>query len=265
MKKIIIAILTFSFHLQMFATAQTPDWLIYKGDTIAIFTNPLEQFENIDSLRSELKLYSISTDCWRGYTAEWAIIDNQLYLMGIYGCHSNRRKGGAKIDWGDFFGERHINGKIKADWFTGNIISPQGELLHYEHMGYESLYERELEFRFENGILTGTELYSNKIKHSVYNQDRVKLMEYIYSNINWNILPKPDSVDKIKVLVKVSANEEGIIDMAEIVRGYNEIYDQEAIRVVKSIPEWEIYYRRGGKIRYYWAIPIIFNFNEGNE
>lgn len=28
----------------VFATAQVPDYLIYKGDTTAIFSNPLEQY-----------------------------------------------------------------------------------------------------------------------------------------------------------------------------------------------------------------------------
>jgi len=245
---------------KIFATAQFPDRLIYNGDTLSIFANPLEQLYNNDSLRPKFfgrKEVCRSTACWRGYEAEWIIIDNQLYLTGIYSCCYSDDK--IKANLKKLFGNKFINGMVKADWFTGNIIAPQGKQLYYVHMGYQSLYEKELELQLINGKLIGTKIYDNsKSRQSIYSQDFEKLKEFIYSNIKWTNLPSLD--DKvIKVYVQFSANENGIVDSASVVRGYDTIFDQEAIRVVKAIPEWDVFYRHEKLERRIWTIPIIFS------
>lgn len=65
-------ILTIIFGLLIansaFATGQVPDYLIYKGDTIAIFSNPLEQYFERTGKRELLDFVGCgSTACWRGY------------------------------------------------------------------------------------------------------------------------------------------------------------------------------------------------------
>ena len=254
MKPFILSILALLFSLQVFATAQIPDRIIYKGDTLSLFANPLELYPNFDSL----KLTSgIISSCWRGYIAEWEIIDNHLYLIGIFACFSYTKRE-LLYDLKDLFGSQCIDGKVKADWVTGTLTSPQGKLLYYVHDAYESIYERDLEFHFEKGKLQKTLFYDNsKAKQSVYSQNQEKKAEYIYSRINWKILPKQDTI--VRVVVHFSANENGIIDEAKVVRGYNKVYDQEAIRIVKSIPEWDVYFRKGKHIRIQWSMPIVFS------
>jgi hypothetical protein len=44
MRDILTIIFVFLVINSAFATGQVPDYLIYKGDTIAIFSNPLEQY-----------------------------------------------------------------------------------------------------------------------------------------------------------------------------------------------------------------------------
>ena len=121
-----------------------------------------------------------------------------------------------------------------------------------------SSYERELELHFNEGKLTATKIYNNpKPKSSIYSQDNEKLKEYIYKNIKWDILPLQDK--EIRVSLSFYANEEGKIDDVTVIRGYNEFFDNEAIRVVKSIPEWEVYFFKGKVVRVYWGITIIFS------
>jgi len=258
MKPFLTLILTLAFSLQVFATPQAPDILIYKGDTLRIYGEPLEKHPNIDSLRIKMfgkKDYWCATSCYRSYIAEWKIVDNQLYLMKISHCC----KDDIKFDLKFLFGEKYVNGKVKADRVTGNFTSQQGKKLLYNHDMYEGwISEYELELHFEKRKVTDTKLYDNrKAKQSKYSQNDQKLQEYIYSNINWKILPKQDSI--VKVWVKFSANEDGIIDSAEVVRGYNKIFDQEAVRVIKLIPEWSIYYRKGKFVRNPKQISIVFN------
>lgn len=245
---------------RLFATSQIPDMLIYKGDTLSLFANPLEHFNGIDSLRTKFfgtKETCMSTACWRGYTAEWEIIDNQLYLIGIYSCCFY--KDNIQADLKFLFGKKYKNKRVKADWFNGKVIAPKGKQIYYIHMGYSSLYETELEFNFEKGKLIETKVYDNsKSRQSEYSKDDKKLKEFIYSNINWDNLPKLE--DKvIKVYVEFSANENGVVDSVKIVRKTDPIFEKEAIRVIKLIPDWDVFYRKEKHVRMAWNYPIIFN------
>ena len=253
----------------IFATPQIPDKLIYKGDTLFVYlrlpqkfykadTEPIGQWESIFKVNLfGNKKTCNSTACGNGYQAKWEIIDNQLYLIGIYSCCYSQDS--IKADLTLLFKEKVIDGKVKADWITGNIISQKGKILLYNHdMATGGIFEYELELHFEKGKLTKTILYDNrKSKQSEYSQNNEKLQKHIYSNINWNILPKQET--PVRVVVQFSANENGIIDDVKVVSGYNKIYDQEAIRVIKTIPEWDIYCSKGKILRKLWYMPIFFS------
>lgn len=257
-----IYILLFLFlvitSIKSFATAQVPDILLYNGDTLAIYSNPLEQLYQKRNKRPNFfnsKTICTSTDCWRGYKAEWQIIGNQLYLTAIYNCCNDKIKANLKR----LFGEKCVNGKVKATWMTDSILSPQGKLLYYVHMGYGSLYEKEIEFQFKKGELIGTRIYDNsKSRESVYSQDLEKLATHIYSNINWSTLPSFEN-KIIKIYAQFSGNENGIIDTVEIVKSYSKAFDEEAIRVIKTIPDWYVFYRHGEFERSKFTFPIVYS------
>ena len=250
-----------------FATSQLPDRLIYKGDTLAIFANPLEQLYENDSLAASFfgkKQGCESTACWRSYVAEWQIIENQLYLIGIYSCcfYSDTIQANLK----SLFGNNYIDGKVKADWVSQHIIAPKGKLLYYIHNGYSSVYEKETEFQIEKGKLIAIHTYDNsKSKQSIYSQDSKKLWAHIYKEINWEKLPQKDLKNEPKVILSFTGNEMGVVDSVIVLRGYNELFDQEAIRVAKTIPEWDVYFRRGKFERRKWKITIFFSEEKREE
>lgn len=261
MKKLTyILILTslISLNQKAFGTAQIPDFLIYEGDTLSIYANPLESyFENHsrpDSLFSEIGYNS--TACWRGYIAYWELKNDSLYLIEIQGDSIT-------IDLSLIFKDRETNGKIFADWYSYSILNPYGKLLHYEHMGYGSIYEFEKEFVFEKGILTETKIYDNsKSRKSKYTENPELLKKYITDNINYsNITSEP--FEKARVYVQIlSVTEDGKVDSVNVVRGWDNERDKEAVRVVKSIPEWDILYRHGKPFNLIWTIPVIFGKEE---
>ncbi|WP_373552868.1 hypothetical protein [Haliscomenobacter sp.] len=243
--------------IKIFATAQIPDLLVYKGDTLMLYANPLELLPNIDSFRNKMFGRKVvgSTACWRGYQAEWTVINQELFLTAIYSCSDEDER--PKADLKKLFGEKCKEGKVGADWVSAKIIAPQGKRLYYVHMGYESLYEFENEFQFKKGKLLQVIIYDNsKSRSSIYSQDSV-LRKFIYSHINWEILHEDSIVAKI--VVQFSANEQGVIDQIKVMRGHSQVYDQEAIRVVHSIPEWDVFYRRGKHERRAWNLPIHFS------
>lgn len=252
---ILTLLLLTTIHFKSFGTAQIPDILIYKGDTLLLHSNPLEQLDNIDTLREKLfgdKMSYWTTACYRMYQAEWTIIDDQLYLTAIYSCDYSRDKIKANLE--TLFGEKFINQKVKADWVTAKISSPQGKQLYYIHSEYDSLYEKDVVFEIINGQLIGiTTLENRKSKFS----EEITLMHFIYTNIDWDKLPNQDM--PIKIFVRFSANEQGVIDSVKVVRGFDEIYDNEAIRVIKSIPEWDVFYSGGRHVRHSLVVPIVLS------
>jgi hypothetical protein len=234
-------------------TAQIPDFLIYKGDTLSIYANPLESyFDSISRPDSVFEKYGYnSTACWRGYIGYWELRNDSLFLVELQGDS-------AIIDLSLIFKDRKTNNEIFADWVDYPINNPFGELIHYEHMWYASIYEFERDFIFKKGILTEIKEYDNsKSKKSKYTQDNKLLIDFIKSNTNNSLLP--DTVEKVKVFIQITkVSAEGKIDSVKVVRGYNRTMDNEAIRVIKSIPEWDILYRHGEPFNLIWTIPVIF-------
>ena len=244
----------------VFATAQIPDFLIYKGDTLSIYTNPLESyFENHsrpDSLFAEIGYNS--TACWRGYIAYWELKNDSLFLTKIEGDSIN-------INFSKIFKDRKIKDKIFADWYNYSIYNPYSKLLYFENTGYGSIYELEREFKFKNGVLTEIKNYDNsKSKKSKYTENPELLQKFIRENIDYSKISEPN--EKARVFVQIiSTNESGKIDSVNVVRGWDKERDLEAIRVIKSIPEWDVLYRHGKQFNITWTVPVYFGIYENEK
>jgi uncharacterized membrane protein YfhO len=239
-------------------TAQIPDFLIYKGDTLSIYTNPLESyFDGISRPDSIFDRYGYnSTACWRGYIGYWELKNDSLFLIELRGDST-------KIDLSLIFKDRKTDNKIFADWVDYPINNPYGKLIHYEHTGYSSIYEFEREFIFKKGILTEIKEYDNsKSRKCKFTENTELLKEYIQKNIDYANITN-DPYEKARVYVQIcSVTEDGKIDSVKVVRGWDYERDKEAIRVVKSVPEWDVLYRQGKQIQILWAIPVIFGKKE---
>jgi hypothetical protein len=243
-----------------FATEQISDILIYKGDTLFLSVSPLEQL--YDNGLATPRFFGDKegcrhTGCWRGFEARWTIVDDQLYLTGIFSCCF--RQDSVKANLLDLFGKKCIDGRVKADWVTDTIMAFTGHKPNSAHSRYGTLYEKEIELQFKKGVLVKTTDYDNsKTRLSVYSSDEEKLRRLIHAAIDWKALPS--LVDKpIKVYVQFSANEQGVVDSVKVLKGYSAAFDTEAIRVIKAIPTWDVIYRQGRLIRTSWVMPVTFS------
>jgi hypothetical protein len=284
-KKIYVAIVILLFPLSVFATPQAGDILIWKGDTLALFATPLELREGYDSLieqisneierelratypeKTETDLFFISSACWRGYRAEWILLNDSIFLNNIYPCYYSE----VKINLKNVFPNIRENQKIFASWINGDLFVPQGECIQYVHAGYESIYELETVLSVENGLLKNFEVFHNRIakRSAFFNQTRPgEVLEFTHKNIKWNNLP--DLTNKlIQVNLSVNLNEYGQveslneeythyiesylnestqkIDSSKFVldAGMNDVFIKESFRIAKLIPEWDVIYQRG--------------------
>jgi protein TonB len=85
------------------------------------------------------------------------------------------------------------------------------------------------------------------------------LFAYLSKNTNFPPIAKDAGIQGI-VYVQFVVMEDGKInpDMVEILRGVHPALDQEAIRVVKSMPSWSPGKQRGKPVRVYYKLPFRF-------
>ena len=200
MTKIITIFVSVILFAELNASPQIPDYLIYNGKTVELFTNPLEQYLELKGLK-EIDRGCNSSACWRGYTAIWELKKGKLYLVEIKPC-------GIIAVAGVFTGLEceenessevlsYLNSEFKtkntfAGWYTGELLSPQGRLINYVHMGYESSYEKENRFGIKDGILLKMKTIENEVRpelYEEYNRSLVRdtLFHYI-SKLDWKQL-----------------------------------------------------------------------------
>jgi len=133
-------------------TAQIHERLILDGYETSMASCPplpLEHprlEENRENERSEDDPSDVySTACWRHYVGTWEIRDGRFFLVDVRGRY--------RLLPGD---------PLFADWFSGVLRVPQGQLLQYVHMGFESVFEKDLFVTIERGIVVGSDLFDNR-------------------------------------------------------------------------------------------------------
>jgi hypothetical protein len=157
-------------------TAQARDILRFEGRELRLFSNPLEQLWG--PTRRRPRFVPTYTFLWRGYVATWSIESGILYLTGISGLVYADERGNPLYNESDFLSEplgvdRYsvptrpasvallfpgAGDRVRAEWFTGELRVPEGELVHYVHMGYQSVFDREMRIYLERGLVIGSEV-----------------------------------------------------------------------------------------------------------
>ncbi|WP_430965327.1 hypothetical protein [Spongiimicrobium sp. 2-473A-2-J] len=190
-RAIIILFLVVFFH-DLRATPQIPDYLIYEGKMVELFTNPLEQYLELKG-KTDIDRGCNSSACSRGYTAIWELKIGKLFLTEIKRCGIIATAGVyTGLECGEnevsevlkYFENQFGNKVVFADWYTGKLISPQGRIINYVHMGYESTYAKERHFEIEKGVLLNTKILENEIKpeyFDLYNHNLV--IDTLFHNI----------------------------------------------------------------------------------
>lgn len=157
MKGVLVLLLLLLLPAEVFATAQITDLILYQGEEQMLFSEPLESYFDREHPRPEHLFDFSCTGSWRGYKASWEIRDMYLYLNKIVEgtCDPDARE----IELSRIF-QGHKK-PVKATWFSGYLRIPQGAPIYYEHMGYESLYERDLFLELRNGEVVSERIVDN--------------------------------------------------------------------------------------------------------
>jgi len=132
-------------------TIQAGDILSYNGEKTTIATEPLKSYLET---RSDVGFIFKSTGLVRGYIGTWEIKNNQLYLISLLGFVDNNKK----VDLSYLFPNKT---EVFADWFSGDIRIPEGELLKKINLGYASVFEKDRILSFKEGIIIGETVKDN--------------------------------------------------------------------------------------------------------
>jgi hypothetical protein len=136
-------------------TAQIGERIRYKGKNHTMAAEPF----GIYLEKHGIQTVSWSTANWRGYHGEWKIKNGRLFLVAISAYIPQKTSKDGHLLQSDedcslvgldyFFPGRK---EVFAEWFSGEIRIPIGKMLAYIHMGYESIFEKDLIIEFKEGI-----------------------------------------------------------------------------------------------------------------
>lgn len=240
MKKTYTVLFFVLFFIIGNATNQEKDRLIFNGDTLFLYESPLESFPNISKrISAEYQKYhqseAISTGCWRGYIAEWKIIDSTLYL-------SNVMKNGSNVCINPIvekvLGHKFKNGLLRANWVSGSFWSGKGlaEILQV----YISVFKNEIKFDISKGHIDHIE--KKDYIPCIYS-DKKKIVEFIYEHINWDKLP--DLNNSIRLSVYIESDFTGTVLNVDIYSSSDNRFNEEILRVAKLLPCLPVYFNKG--------------------
>ena len=135
-------------------TSQIHEELIYEGEHTSMVCCPdlpqhhsrcVELSGNDAKANDPHGWYLSSTACYRGYYGTWEVNERRFYLLNLEGRF-------------------RLVGKdpLFADWFSGVLRVPRGELLQDIRSRSNSQYEQELLVHIDHGIVTQTSLIDNR-------------------------------------------------------------------------------------------------------
>ena len=83
------------------------------------------------------------------------------------------------------------------------------------------------------------------------------LAKYLSDSITYPAIAKEYNIQG-KVYVQFVVEKNGKVSNVKVVRGVDKNLDKEAVRVVKSFPDWKAGKQRGKAVRVYFTVPINF-------
>lgn len=84
-----------------------------------------------------------------------------------------------------------------------------------------------------------------------------ELMKYLSNNLRYPTVAIENNIQG-RVIVKFIVAKDGSISNIEVIKGIDPSCDREAIRVVKSMPNWIPGMQNGNKVAVYFNLPILF-------
>ena len=86
------------------------------------------------------------------------------------------------------------------------------------------------------------------------------MMKFLSTNIKYPVEAQKKGISG-RVIVQFVIMEDGTLEQAKVIRGVDPLLDEEALRVVKSMPKWKPGMDRGEAVKVRFTAPIMFNLS----
>ncbi len=87
------------------------------------------------------------------------------------------------------------------------------------------------------------------------------LTQYLDLNLKYPDSARNHDIEG-RVLIKFVVNEDGRISNCTVIKGIGAGCDQEALRVVKSMPKWDPGEKDGRQVKVYFTLPVVFKLTD---
>jgi len=238
-----------------FATGQDGEYIIFKGDTLEMLSEPLESYLKLNEPRenySHYLKYGCSTGLYRGYVGVWEIKNDKLYLKNVFICGES-----SKPIKNLLFQDK--KGDVLADWFTGELYLQKGKLIKYYHSGYERYYETEIVIKIEKGVVAEIKEYKNGVRPSDSNfpLNFESIESEVYKQIDWESLPRLSK--KLRVYISFRITETGKLEFVKGDDKIDKVYVNQLEKIINSFQKVQIFYSRGIPLVDEWSVPFTFS------
>lgn len=162
-------------------TVQVKERIYYKGELRYTNDYPLDEYiklfmlemksKSITDIHKPVLIYK-STACWRGYEGTWEIRDNKLYLIDLNDYPKSSRPFGMDALFPN-------QTEVFADWFTGEIRIPHGEILISIFYGPDTHEENHI-LKFQDGYLIDSKIVDNYDRAAKIRDEMKKINDVPY-------------------------------------------------------------------------------------
>ena len=121
----------------------------------------------------------------------------------------------------------------------------------------EVIEEYEFVPEIEEEEIVETEIFKVVEEMPEFPGGAAKMMEYIQKNIKYPMMARESDIQG-RVFVNFVVEPDGTITNVTVMRGIGGGCDEEALRVVQSMPNWKPGKQRGSAVRCSFTVPIIF-------
>jgi len=122
---------------------------------------------------------------------------------------------------------------------------------------------QDLGYHGENGNASGSnpgEIFIIVEKMPVFPGGEFGLRKYIAENVKYPELANKKGIEGI-IYIRFCITSLGTVEQVSVARGVNPLLDNEAMRVVQSLPNWAPGEQRGKKVNVWYTVPINFSLN----
>ena len=103
-------------------------------------------------------------------------------------------------------------------------------------------------------IVDGEKVYMHPTHYAEFTGGAQAMLEFI----KINLLPDPDACYQVRIIVRLVIDREGKVKDAIVLRGIAKRADDEALRVVRMMPDWVPAEHEGEDVSSYYTLPVTF-------